>query len=152
MCRGGSAGEKVEAYYADPHMWDRDPHGGLSIAGSYIRAGLRVVPGNNNKDQGWNAVHALLQVPKEGETPLWPRLRLLPTQRKSIEEYYAYSWVPESERTGKGGDKDLDVNDHIMDCRRYVGIHEAPRPLVTQPARALLDGLTGFPINLVGLR
>lgn len=144
-----SRGMKVQAFYADPAMWTRNPRGGLTIAGTFIKAGLRLVQGANSKDVGWDAVHKLLAVPPPGSACPWPKLRLMKGRnRKTCDEFLAYQWKPESERSPSGSDKDVDRDDDLMDARRYVATTGRPLPAMVPRHRIAMDPTTGVPLNL----
>jgi hypothetical protein len=80
----------------------------------------------------------------------WPRLRFLKGRMpQTVNEVLGYCWTPENQRTGKGGDKDMDVDDHCMDALRYFA---ASCPLTKVRAesdivRRAVDPLTGMPLD-----
>ena len=146
----------VTGIMADPHMWD-DEVSGPSVAGIYIQ-GLkeakvccRVIRANNNKDLGHDLLGELMQVPGEGEQPPWPRFRIVKGScPKTIDEIMAYCWVAENERTGKGGDKTVDVSDHAPDALRYFACARRWKSGKTeQPQRAPNHPYTGVPLDLM---
>jgi hypothetical protein len=150
--KGMGAGMAVKTYYSDPSMWKDDPAGGLTIAGRLIRdSGLRLSRAVNRKEIGWAAVNALL-AERPGTAHPWPRLRFVKDAcRETVNEMLAYCWVPESMRTGKGGDKDSDVNDHCVDALRYFGASCPLTKLRTPPRNTHrgADPTTGMPLHML---
>ena len=148
--RAMTQGVPVLGYFADPSMWKQDPHGGLTIAGDFIAAGVPLYEGNNCKAVGWNEVHKLLRVPPEGSYPSWPRLRMCKGMLPQLEdEILGYCWKPESDRMGVHGDKDMDVNDHLVDSLRYLAVGQPAMDPIVQPVYVPLDLLTGEPATMI---
>ena len=146
----------VKGILCDPSMW-ADEVNGPTVAGIYIqgfkaaKVCCRLIRANNNKDVGHELVGELMRVPPEGEVPSWPRFRIVKRAcPKTIDELLAYCWTPENDRTGKGGDKTVDVDDHAPDALRYfASARRWKSGQTTQPERAPNHPYTGVPLDLL---
>lgn len=145
-----SRGEPIRGWAAAPDLWNEDSQGRATDAATMIEAGITpLMKGSKNKVAGLQTVAKLLEVPPKGSYPQWPRLRICKNKcPETVEEYLGYSVVPENERTGKGGDKTVDVNDHLMDASRYLAVGRPVTMRVRQPMPSPVDPMTGIPLSV----
>jgi hypothetical protein len=116
-----SEGMKVRMTYGDPMMWrERE---GLSISEQFARAGVSMIPANNERENGWVALHAWLMTTVEDDQGKQPRFQLLNLQQETgMGCPYAIRTLP-ALQTNPKNPRDLlqptGVEDHAADTLRY---------------------------------
>jgi hypothetical protein len=111
------AGERVDAIYADPSMWQkRSNDDALSTAEVYMGQGLPLQPGNNDRLQGWRRMRELMGDGKDGVPMLQATsncLHFIRTLPGLVHDQHR----PE--------DVDTDGEDHTADECRYAVLARA---------------------------
>ncbi len=143
-------GIKVLRYcVADPAMWQKTGAGkGESIAETLIRRGIPMRKGDNDRFNGWQRCHELLQVAPDGE----PWLTIDPSCK------YGIRTVPAQMRS-KSDPEDVDTSgdDHWCDAWRYGAMSRpvpsqkaGSRPLPKKSAGALMAALSAPEVAIIG--
>lgn len=135
-----SAGLKVRYTLGDPMMWrERE---GLSIAEQFAKAGLSMIPANNDRENGWVALYTWLVSTYHDGVIEQPRLQILRGQPdKQFGCPYAIRTIPALQTDAKNP-RDIDqvtgVEDHAADALRYWASN---RPAPSQLPRPNFDHL-----------
>jgi hypothetical protein len=104
------AGERCEAAYADPSMWNTQPNG-TSIAQVYHAGHVPIAKANNDRKAGWQRVREALGDDDEGR----PRLQIFETCLNLIRTLPVQVYDPHDSE-----DLDTEGEDHPEDVLRYA--------------------------------
>lgn len=111
-------GMKVRMRLADPSMWQRRVEGlGPPVAEEYQAEGVELIPANNNRLHGLDAVRDALEwkeLPGTGRTMKEPRLQVFDTCKNLIRTVPSLPYDPV-----RVEDVDTNSDDHLFDCLRY---------------------------------
>ena len=150
-------GWPIRGYFCPQDMWNQEVEG-LTVAARYIQGLGKLGVCNrmaraksfHNKDIGHELVEWLMTVPGPNHYPSWPRFRILNRAAPhTVDEVLGYSWTAEDDRTGKGGDKTVEVNDHCPDALRYFAASMRWERPPTQSGRVPRDPATNVPLDLL---
>ena len=118
---------------ADPSMWIRQSESGESIAETFLRAGVPLVPANHERVNGWNRVHEWLASAPDGQ----PWLIFHPDCHYTIRTLPAQIQDPK-----RLEDVDTDGEDHAADMLRYL--------VMMRPAPSAKPGAAALPPDSAG--
>jgi phage terminase large subunit len=121
--------------YADPAGWARNQQGNdmvWSLAEEYLEEGMPITQGNNEVVGGINYVRQLLNGKK---------IYIHPRCEKLIAEFYQYQWKEQSDNARdriEEPEKVRKINDHLLDCLRYMCYSKPTPPTEDEKPRASL--------------
>lgn len=124
-----AGGYQLDAIYADPSMWQKRGHDdALSTADVYLQGGLPLVPGNNNRMNGWRRFREVLEDGDDG-IPLMQVFSNCTNMIRTVPEMIHDATRPEDMEEGE---------DHCSDSGRYLLISRSTvRVLHQRPTRQL---------------
>jgi hypothetical protein len=102
--------EGVSEVVCDPAVWNRQDDG-PSVADIFEKTGFRCIRGNNDRVNGWLAIHERLQQDDEYDSPM---LQIFDCCVNTIRTLPAMTPDP-----SKPEDVDTRLEDHLMDALRY---------------------------------
>jgi hypothetical protein len=113
---------KIRYVVGDPSMWAKTGGGrGESIAETQLRCGMPMRPGDNDRKNGWQRCHELLQLAPDGR----PWFTVDPSCTYGIRSIPAQ--LSDSSKGGDLDDIDTGGDDHWVDAWRY-GAMSRPSP------------------------
>ena len=117
-----SGDEDIHLTLADPSLWAKTGHEGVSIEEAMRRAGLRLTKSDNDRIAGWQRVHEALAEQEWDDGTVSPRLQIMENCVNLIRTLPQMVHDPT-----RPEDLDTDGEDHAVDALRYgLAVHLSP--------------------------
>jgi len=122
-----SKGENIEYTVASPDMWQKRGLRGIegeSIAETFLKCGVPLIPADNQRILGWQRIHEYLKIQPDG-LPLW---RCFSTCSNLIRTLPAAVY-------DKNKPEDIDPNceDHALESLRYFLMSRPRKSIIVEP-------------------
>ena len=137
-----SVGMRIRYTVGDPAMWIKGGNTGESVAETFMKHGIGMMPADNDRLNGWQRLHHCLQEKADDGKPLIQFLRsACPYTIRTLP-------IMVSDPKRPGDIKTKGVEDHAADETRYA-LMSRPQMSVMRPRKVVIPGTIGWEVKRI---